>query len=787
MTVAEDDDGFVGYVPATTDPGPALLIAIIAIGIILVSVLPFLVLVGEKYEEQKMISKASDMEDEDDKMHKHPNGKSNEDADADSDESSVSSHGSFYSAVSGAMKEVLDGPARPASRSRSRHRRRRRSRRLLPDEPNDQYSMEIANAHPSDTASENSHDTRGEIKPRSPRDRSETGRGEGIRVSFDGSIYTESLIGPDLKVEGIEQCGQPRIDRNVCMSVGGFLDEIADIMAWDVETRRIIKLSIPFATQALFTGGLDTLTVGVIGKLIGTREVSAFVVTVLLVQVTTKFVGGFHEALATLCSQAIGANKHRLAGKYVQLAVIFYTVSYMPFAIMWGYVMGDAVRWFGFDEETVEIAEQYTYILLADYLLEGLSEAVHAIFDVGGMENFGTVISAMEELLAFLVILIWALVGSPTLMTVGFVQLGMGLLFFAITIAIVWWKGWFRKYQSGMIGSLALTDKKAVQMLCKTAASLSFGYLLTDGEWEVLTIFASFLGPAEVAAWGILGTIWDAINRLVDGIADASEVRSAFLLGSDQPERARLSAYKSMMIGVYTALFTTSIIYMFGNDLPTWLTSDPALQHILKDVLPMFGLGNAAMSFGSMCWALLGSQGRYQLATFITFLVSWFVTLPLSVIFSVHLRMSLEGQTAAVVLGYMVSAAAQSYFLFRSQWVALSETVMEDACSRESDDSLSKDVPTKAEDCEDSLISEQDFPNAKGVTSSSLQRPISQDQDPPRPSSSRDPVFQLISKHSLPSPFDGNDGPKLLYTLSGEWQGCNAQEEGVELEASYLT
>ena len=57
-----------------------------------------------------------------------------------------------------------------------------------------------------------------------------------------------------------------------------------------------------------------------------------------------------------------------------------------------------------------------------------------------------------------------------------------------------------------------------------------------------MTVFAGFLGPAEVAVWGIFGTIWDAVNLLVDGIADASEVRVAFLLGSDQPKRARLSA-----------------------------------------------------------------------------------------------------------------------------------------------------------------------------------------------------------------------------------------------------
>ena len=53
------------------------------------------------------------------------------------------------------------------------------------------------------------------------------------------------------------------------------------------------------------------------------------------------------------------------------------------------------------------------------------------------------------------------------------------------------------------------------------------------------------MGPAEVAAWGILDTIWQGFHEIIDGIADAGEVRCAFLLGSGQPERAKLSACKS--------------------------------------------------------------------------------------------------------------------------------------------------------------------------------------------------------------------------------------------------
>ena len=186
------------------------------------------------------------------------------------------------------------------------------------------------------------------------------------------------------------------------------------------------------------------------------------------------------------------------------------------------------------------------------------------------------------------------------------------------------------------------------------------------------------MGPAEVAAWGILDTIWKGTHELIDGLADAGEVRCAFLLGSGQPERAKLSAYKSTMIGAFAALFLTSLIYIAGEDLPTWLTNDPALQHILRDLLPLFGLGNLVMGLDTMSWTLLGSQGRYRLATIIVCLASWFVTLPLALLFTLAFNVNLEGQMTGYICGYLVMGITHSYFLLRSNWQELSQTVMED-------------------------------------------------------------------------------------------------------------
>lgn len=182
----------------------------------------------------------------------------------------------------------------------------------------------------------------------------------------------------------------------------------------------------------------------------------------------------------------------------------------------------------------------------------------------------------------------------------------------------------------------------------------------------------------SVAAFGLLGEIWDASNELFDGISDAAEVRCAYLLGGGEPDRARLSAYKSIMVITFAALFLTSLIYIAGDDLPTWLTNDPALQHILRGLLPLFGIGNFVMGLDTMGWTLLGSQGRYRLATIIVCLVSWTVTLPLAALFTVHFKVNLEGQMAAFIIGYLVTGIIHFYYVFCSDWYALSKTVMED-------------------------------------------------------------------------------------------------------------
>jgi len=195
---------------------------------------------------------------------------------------------------------------------------------------------------------------------------------------------------------------------------------------------------------------------------------------------------------------------------------------------------------------------------------------------------------------------------------------------------------------------------------------------------HAISLPISFLGPAEVTAWSILGTLWDILEEITESMADASEVRVGLLLGQGQPRQAKKSAYKSIFIAFTFALFSTSVLFILGTDIPTWMTTDPTLQNLVAELIPLFGIGNIALTMGTMAWTIVGAQGRYRLATAIGCAGSWLVTIPLAAIFSIAFRINLQGQTAAVVIGYMVSGMVTNAILLRSDWSKLSRKVIED-------------------------------------------------------------------------------------------------------------
>lgn len=204
-------------------------------------------------------------------------------------------------------------------------------------------------------------------------------------------------------------------------------------------------------------------------------------------------------------------------------------------------------------------------------------------------------------------------------------------------------------------------------------------------QWAILTAFASYLGPAEVAAWAILGTIWELFECTIEGLGDAAEIRVSYHLGNNHPYKAKLSAYKSLYMGALKALFVSAVMFFLLPYIPEFFTVDETLQGMIAECLPLTVIGNLLMTVGILAWYMLGAQGRYKLGTTVMFCMSWGVTLPFAVVSTFVLHVDLQGLTAGVVLGYVAVGAALLYLLLTSDWVALSKKVQERNAEEEDD------------------------------------------------------------------------------------------------------
>jgi hypothetical protein len=102
------------------------------------------------------------------------------------------------------------------------------------------------------------------------------------------------------------------------------------------------------------------------------------------------------------------------------------------------------------------------------------------------------------------------------------------------------------------------------------------------------------------------------------------------------------------------------------------MTNDPVLQNMVADLIPLFAIANIALGMDTMSSTLVGSQGRSRLATTLGIAAIWVVSIPLAALFSILMNIDLQGQTAAVAIGSMISSTLNTYVLLQSDWDELS-------------------------------------------------------------------------------------------------------------------
>lgn len=508
-------------------------------------------------------------------------------------------------------------------------------------------------------------------------------------ITFDSDGNTETAL--QLAPYNSQQLRDMRKVNCSCKT----LKYMCTLAKCDNESKRILRLAVPFmiSNMAKTLGAL--LSLAFISQNLGTDAMVAFAMVEVIVGTSSSFLNGWIEAISSLGSQAYGAENYELLGQYVQVSFMVYTACQIPIACVWGFSMKSIILLFGFNQATADIASNFVWVWVAYDLMESLYVGFLDFLEVIGKETYTMIFYCTMAACEVGLVYLFATLTDANLVVIGLVMVTNKCLFVFLTILISTLTNWTKPYEFGLIGEFGWKNREATRAIFRTALPLAFGGLLAYAEWEVLTVFAAFLGPAEAATWAILGFVWDVFESTTEAIGDASEIRCAYQLGKGRPEMAKISAYKSMLLGLVVSIMITITFLLLSDHLPSWLTKDPTIQDMLTELFPLVGLGNVTMTVGMVCWALIGAQGRYRLATSINMACSLLITVPLGAITTIWLRINLQGLTFSVICGYVICGLVLTVFLLLSDWEKLAEKIRERVANGEleiesfSDDSSS--------------------------------------------------------------------------------------------------
>jgi MATE family multidrug resistance protein len=469
----------------------------------------------------------------------------------------------------------------------------------------------------------------------------------------------------------------------------GILQLMWSIVRYDRESKRILRLAIPFSCSAIAKTTSELIILATISKTLGTDDMVAYSMTYGIVGISFQFMGGWHDAVTTLVSMAYGAENHELAGKYLQAACISYIICEIPMGLIWYLTMDKILLIMGFEASVAHLGQGFVWVRVLVNMMTGINQTVFNFLSAIEHETFANVMYCIYAIGNAGLFALAAYLSNLSLVLLGLVLLVNSALVFFLNVIIPIKMGWIEKFEVGLMGSCAWFDRNVMKDVFKVALPLAFGSLLAYAEWETLTIFAATLGQAEVATWSLLGFVWDLFESTTEAIGDASEVRVAYQLGQGRPAMAKLAGYKCILLGLIVSILITIVFLSLTDTLPSLLTNDATIQAMMTEMFPLVALGNITMSMGMVAWTVIGAQGRYHLSTSVALGMTFVFTIPIGAVLSIGMNINLQGLVFAVVIGCTLTAMVLFALILMSDWEALSKKIQEQVSADDLSDSSS--------------------------------------------------------------------------------------------------
>ncbi|KAF2846874.1 MATE efflux family protein [Plenodomus tracheiphilus IPT5] len=443
--------------------------------------------------------------------------------------------------------------------------------------------------------------------------------------------------------------------------------------SWQRESKVLAKSSGPLMLTFLLQYSLPVASVFTVGH-IGKTELGA----VSLASMTASITGyavyqGLATSLDTLCAQAYGSGRPHLVGLQLQRMLYFLLLITIPISVIWAFgtqILSLIVP----DQETARLAGLYLRVLI-------FGAPGYAAFESGKryVQAQGIFSATMYILLicaplnAFLNWFMvwhlgWGYIGAPIAVSITENILPIALfLYVRFVDGYQCWGGF---------------DRRALKNWMPMIKLALPGLIMVEAEFlafEILTLSSSWLGPTELAAQSVLGTITGITFQIPFPMSVAASTRIANLIGATLAVPAKTAAKVAIVGAVLVGVFNLLLLSIFREAIPRLFTPDEDVIKMVAALLPLCATFQVFDALSANCNGILRGLGRQEIGGYVGLFAYYMVGIPISFGTAFGpLQWQLYGLWTGPAVALGIVAAIEGWFIWRSSW----EKAVEDAKAR---------------------------------------------------------------------------------------------------------
>jgi MATE family multidrug resistance protein len=148
--------------------------------------------------------------------------------------------------------------------------------------------------------------------------------------------------------------------------------------------------------------------------------------------------------------------------------------------------------------------------------------------------------------------------------------------------------------------------------------------------FEILTLSSSWLGPTELAAQSVLGSITGITFQIPFPMSVAASTRIANLIGATLAVPAKKAAVVAVVASVVVGIFNLLLLSLLRDAIPRLFTPDQEVIDMVSALLPLCATFQVFDAVATNCNGILRGLGRQEIGGYVGLFAYYVVGLPIS-------------------------------------------------------------------------------------------------------------------------------------------------------------